>query len=568
MNFLQKKLNRQQFFPSLAIGFSFGFISILTPAIPMAVLLFGDHLSNNYLVIGIKSVLLSSIIAGFVIGIGSSLKGMLGHIDLSPILATIIADAVDILPQDTTESEIFFTIITILSITSAIKGIIYFTVGKLRLAEFTNFFPQPIMAGFITGMGLLFIRASIKIATNINLNLSELSLFIQPQIFIKLLSTVCFGFTLWLVLKFSRHFLTIPMFILGGMGLFYLSLSLTNISISEAFKEGWLLGPFPDNDLVQSLDWSDFKKIHWFLVVQKIPDIIAFMLIDVFAFAISLGGIEKISKQNINVNHELKISGIASILNVLFGGTVLSASAYTFATQKMELKTRLISFFFTVPSITFLFVNISFLAFFPKVIVSGIFAYLGISTLLDHLYEEWFKVSKWEYLLMVVIGLSIPTGSLITGVVIGLVNSSIIFAIQASRITPIEEFTAFKIDNNKTGKAYILKLEGLIFFGNMNKLFKELKKCLNENLPEISKCLILDFKRVKFLDSSLTEKLANFQREAKNKNVYLLFTNLNLKHEQQLYRGEILKNNKSLNLVFPNIDQALEWFQKNILEKS
>ncbi|MGD1805321.1 STAS domain-containing protein [Dapis sp. BLCC M126] len=169
---------------------------------------------------------------------------------------------------------------------------------------------------------------------------------------------------------------------------------------------------------------------------------------------------------------------------------------------------------------------------------------------------------------MLVIGLSIANGNLIIGVVIGLISSSLVFAIQASLITPIYQSSILNIDNNnKTGKAYILKLEGLIFFGNMNKLFKQLNKCLNENSPETSKCLILDFNRVRFLDSSLIEKLANFQRTAQKKNAYLLFTDLSLKHEQQFYRGDILEKNESLNLVFPDIDRGLEWFQENLVEK-
>ncbi len=310
-------LSQNDFLPSLTIGLSFGVISILTPAIPMAVMLFGDRLPGDYLVLGIKSILLSSIIVGLVIGLGSSVKGMLGAIVLSPILATIVVEAVQALPEDATHSEIFFTILALLGVASALRGIIFFAAGKFNLAEFTSFVPQPIMTGFITGIGLLFLRSSIRIGTNIHLNFSELNLFLEPQILLKLLSTVIFGVVLWLVLKVYKHFLTIPLFILGGIGLFYLALFSINMPISQAFQGDWLLGPFPKADSTLSLNFSGLQRIHWLVVVHKIPEIIAFMVISVFTFAIGMGGFAKISKQDIDLNRELKLTGIANFLKFL-----------------------------------------------------------------------------------------------------------------------------------------------------------------------------------------------------------------------------------------------------------
>ncbi len=249
----------------------------------------------------------------------------------------------------------------------------------------------------------------------------------------------------------------------------------------------------------------------------------------------------------------------------------------------MGFKNRLVSSFFTVPAIIFLFFKISFLAFFPKVVVAGLLAYLGISLLFDNLYKEWFRVSKLEYILVLMITFTIGTGNLVEGVVIGFVRSSIIFAIQASRISPIYQFTTLDIEDNNNsgelnqltdradsiGRVYVFQLEGLIFFGNLTKLFKQLDQCIQVDKESgIQRCLILDFNRVRFLDSSLTEKLAKFKKNAQKENVYLMFTDLSKKHEKQLYRGGVLEKDELSPLVFAEIDSGLQWFQENLSEKS
>ncbi|NEO87533.1 MAG: SulP family inorganic anion transporter [Spirulina sp. SIO3F2] len=575
-----QKNDTQKTLSSLAIGFSLGIMSILTPGLTMAIMLFSEHLSSDYLVLGIKSVLLSSVIAGFVISLGSSLKGMLGNVSLEPVLATSVAVVVQAISPEARESEIFLTIIAVLSIASIIKGILYFSVGKFKLANFiTNFVPQPIMAGFVTGLGLLFVRSALRLSTNIDLGWSTLSQLSEPGILLKLSVTLVFGFTLWSILKFYQHFLILPLFVVGGVGLFYLALSLTQTPVSAAFDGGWLLGPFPESSVSQSVHWQDVTQIRWPVILQELPNLIAFMMIDVFLFAISAGIIEKVSKETVDVNHELKINGIANLINSFSGGTIVSPSSYTFTTQKLGLKNRLVGISFTIPKIIFLFANIAFLSFFPKVVVAGIFTYLGLSLLIDNLYEEWFRVSKLEYLLMLMIAISIASGNLLEGVVIGVIRSSIIFAIQASQITPIYKYGALssqdspslnvqlQAESTTTGveNIHCLELEGLIFFGNMNKLFKKLDHCLSQDSLHQEQYLILDFTRVRFLDSSLTEKLLKFQRSIQGKNIFLLFTALNSKQKQQLSRVGIIEKDESSQMVFATIDQGLGWCRKRYL---
>ena len=123
-----------------------------------------------------------------------------------------------------------------------------------------------------------------------------------------------------------------------------------------------------------------------------------------------------------------------------------------------------------------------------------------------------------------------------------------------------------EIETKRSANIHLLELEGLIFFGNMNKLFKKLDQCLSQDSFHPEKYLILDFNRVRFLDSSLTKKLVKFQRSIQGKNIFLLFTGLNFKQKQQLYRVGVIEQDEFSQMIFTTIDQGLDWCKNRHLD--
>jgi SulP family sulfate permease len=227
-------------------------------------------------------------------------------------------------------------------------------------------------------------------------------------------------------------------------------------------------------------------------------------------------------------------------------------------------------------------VGISVLSLFPRVVLGGFLLLLGLSFLVEWLYDAWFELPKSDYFLVIVILLAIATFELLEGVAVGLVVAIVLFVINYSRIDVTKH--TFSGANRKSyvqrsrdqelllqergEKIYILELQGFIFFGTANKLLKQVRERLGaEDQPPL-RFLVLDFRLVNGLDSSVVVSFAKLRQIAQKENLAIALTNLQPAVESQLKQGEILESEDSTFRVFADLDRGLEWCEDRLLEES
>ena len=101
-------------------------------------------------------------------------------------------------------------------------------------------------------------------------------------------------------------------------------------------------------------------------------------------------------------------------------------------------KSRWLGASIALVTVLLLFVGADFIQFLPKVIVGGILLFIGISFLVDWLYETWFRLSKDEYLLIALIVIVIASIGFLEGVALGVLAAVAIFAVNYANIHPVE----------------------------------------------------------------------------------------------------------------------------------
>ena len=122
--------------------------------------------------------------------------------------------------------------------------------------------------------------------------------------------------------------------------------------------------------------------------------------------------------------------------------------------------------------------------------MGGVLMYLGINFLVEWAYETWFTVPRVDFAIIWLVLLVIATVGFMPGVAVGLVAAVIMFVVSYSRTEVVRhELTGKtyqsmaprqsdqrKILETKGERLYILQLQGFIFFGTANRLFKRVKK--------------------------------------------------------------------------------------------
>ena len=168
---------------------------------------------------------------------------------------------------------------------------------------------------------------------------------------------------------------------------------------------------------------------------------------------------------------------------------------------------------------------------------------------------------------------------MLPGIVVGAIAAILLFAIKYSRIGVTKrEFSGKDLRSNverspsqlhwlnENGDSiYILELQGFIFFGTAHELLDRLRQRLNDVKARPLKIVILDFHRVRGLDSSASVSFLKLCQMAKKYDTDILFSHLDPAHEAQLRQRGILEAASHHRYAVPDLDRALEICEKRLL---
>src|SRR5262245_41794858 len=145
-------------------------------------------------------------------------------------------------------------------------------------------------------------------------------------------------------------------------------------------------------------------------------------------------GLELATEQDIDLDRELRITGIANVVTGLLGGVpgYLLVGESTL-NHKLGAKSRAPGLATAGLSVVTLVAGAAALAYFPKPILGGLLFFLGVSFLLETVYDSWFRLPRGEYALVIAILVVVVTVGFLEGVGVGIVVSSVLFAVNYAR---------------------------------------------------------------------------------------------------------------------------------------
>ena len=569
--------------PSIIAGVIGGIIKIVA-AMAFSALIFTGTLAA-YLPQGIGIVLfgfllfavISTFTASYPVNINTPQDIPIAIIAL--IATTVMATNGKDWNAETTFQFIFVTI----ALTSILVGIFFFILGTLKLGKLVRFIPYPVVGGFLAGTGWLIVKFAFIMTAGMGLSLDNLvSLFDQATLH-KWFPGLIFGLIMLISSRYTKHYLLIPVLIAIGITSFYAIMFFYGFSYTDLESNGYLLGPFPEGGLFQGLPLKYLSDFKWSIFLEQLPAIGTMMILNAISVLFNYSGLEIIIKKDLDLDQELKTTGIGNIIaglggappgHLSLGGTLLSISIGS--------KSKLTNIVIALLCAITLFFGSEVLSFFPRIILGGLLFNLGLSFLVDWLYSTWSRVPKTDYTIILLIFLVIGTVGFLEGVITGLLMSVVLFVVSYSKVEIIKhELTGKTFHSNverseslkniiddSGDQTLILPLQGFIFFGSANRLLERIKLHLQSQNEKNLKYLVFDFKQVTGVDSSTINSFNKLRILAELDNFQVLFCNLTPEIISQFEAEGLFADSMDLFLKFDDLDHGMEWCEEQIISET
>jgi len=560
---------------SVATGLITGVVTLIS-ATSFAALIFSGQLAP-FIASGVNMVLLTAALAGFLVTLSSSYSGTIAvPLDrIAPLFALLTTAVVAEIPPELPPQVRFHSAITAIILSTLLTGACLTILGMLRLGSLTRFIPYPVIGGFLAGTGLLLAIGAFRVMCG-DARLWELA---QPPLLLQWLPGALIALVALVLTRRLRHFLVLPCVLLGGLLLCYGGLLLAGIGPAEASAHGWLAGPFPGADRLEFLTWRAFTEASWSAVLSAPAAYGTIVLVSVVSVLLNSTALEVEAGEDIQLDHELRVTGAANLAIGVAGGTVgmLSLSLTSLA-LRVGVRGRIAGLTAAVVCGVALVVGPGAVEMLPRALLGGFLLFLGLSFLYDWLVAGWSKLPRSDYFVVWLILVGVGVGGYLQGVLIGLIAAVILFVVKYSRVDVVKhELTGSNQRSNvdrplpqvrllqDIGAAiYILKLQGYLFFGTANRLLMQLRERLADQKSAPLRFAVLDFRRVAGLDSSAVLSFARMTQIAQRSGFVLVLAGAGAAVSRQLEEGGLHADEPSLR-VFPDLDHAMEWCENLLL---
>lgn len=573
------KFNVQKFLPIFSLGVVLGAMD-LTTILSFAVLIYSSSELGTLAGAGVGFFLFGAMVIQIMLAIFSSIPGVLGGPQDSPaaIMGLMAVMLVAQMTNATAEAK-FITILAGMMLTTIISGGFFLLIGLFKLGRFVRFIPYPVVGGFIAGTGFLLMQGAFSVMMGTSPSFDNFGLFLTPQGLIRWLPSFIFGFILVVGTRFYKHFLTLPILLVSATIIFYIVAFMSGQTIESLRATNSLLGPFPQGSLIKPIDLALFSQVRWDLLSQQASNFAAVALISMVAMLLNSNAIELIAKKDVDLNRELISTGFANLAGGVTGTiTGYHYLSYTAIPFRMNVASRWVGLLSATVFAFVLLFGAGVLSLIPTLISGGILFFLGISFLVDWLYDAWFQLPKIDYALVVVILAVVAGFGFLQGVGAGVAIAMVLFVVNYSRIDIVKDTLSGKTYQSKAERVFdhrqlirlygerilILRLQGFLFFGTAQALLKQVRERLKEKDKEPLRYLILDFHHISNVDSSAVFSFVRLKQMAEAEDFTLIMADVDADTKNKLSRAGLKHEDDEIEYA-ENLDYAMEWSESKLL---
>lgn len=528
---------------------------------------------TSFFSIGISCTIIGSCLVNFFTASLSSFRFGIARAEpaVGAILAIIFADVASYHLTNSLPTLLAISIICCLLV-----GVIMFFLGFFRLGQTIRFLPYPVLGGIITGTAWIMASSSFSLMFNATINIDHL---LQTQLMMQYLTGIGYAVILLILLKGNSRPWLLPISLLIVSIIINVILSINHVSHTAAIQMGWMFPSFKATFVLDTVDFSLFKHIDWYIIFRQLSYIASLIGVIIILSLLNVSGLEAATKNKADLERELKITGVANILNGLLIGVPSNLSfSGTILNKNAGAQNRISGIIASLFSVIVLFLYPDLISYLPKPVIGGLLLYIAAHILIEWLYDGLKKLPIIDYLIVISILISVAIWGFLTGMVVGILITCTGFIIRYARINAIkysitgENYHStvvrpfyqqnWLIENGK--KVQIFKLQGYLFFGSAKLLIDNVTKLVEQEGSAL-KFLIFDFQQVNGVDSSSNFSFIRLQQLIDTTSLTIIFTGCSEILLNQFKKQQVI-GEASRVIIIPDLDLGLEWCENQLIE--
>jgi len=511
----------------LAYGLTFAHLIFAPPLAP-------------WVAYGLAATFITMAVASLVMSATSKLPFVIAGPDgaTAAVTAAMITGLMREFEQVGKPDDLLAPVMVLLAITTIATGAVLSIIGILRAGNAVRFIPYPVIGGFLAATGWLMTVGGIGMVAGRTVNFATFGLPGDANVVWELGAAGLTAAAIFSLHRLQWGAFSVPLVLLVGVLVTHLVLQLTGTDLSTAQQAGWLMKAPQSVGMSTTWNVDDLLNFPWRILPHIGADIVAIIFVTTVTMLLNTSGIEFVVKKDVELEHELKMLGVANTLSGILGGYVNCTSlSRTTLNYSVGGRGRLSGAVVALFSVGMLLLGSGFIAYIPKFILGGLMLNLGLDLLRKQIVDARRSMPALDYAALLMVALVIIKWGFVAGVIIGVLAGCMTFAFSASRINCIKfrfdgaEYSS-SLDRSPQDLALLnahrheiqgLILQSYLFFGSTNRLY-EFVKLLLLRRPEC-RFLLFDLRLVNGIDTSALHSFAQIRRIVSGHGVRLVLVN-------------------------------------------
>lgn len=452
-----------------------------------------------------------------------------------PILAALTAG----IAGSASPASALPTAVVGLALTAAVTGLAWWWMGRQGWGSLAGFIPYPVIGGFMAASGWLLATGGLGVAAGERFSWAALPGWWAHLPDGRLAAGMAVGLVLFAVGQRWRHPLVVPLLLLAGGLSLHGGLSLAGISLERARVGGWLPAPFLHPVPVWPLQPSVLAAVQWELLLAQAGWITAFAIVSTLNLLLTTSSLEMAWDVRADLNRDMQTFGqahlLAAAMGGLAGGPSLSRSVLN---RNAGARSRASGLLLAGLCLAAMAWGGPAVAWVPLPLLGGLLLAQGLDLMKAWLLDHRRQLRRRDYFtVLAMVGVTAVLGFL-PAVCLGVLMCCVDFAVTQSQFSPVRRVVRrdawlssverppaqAELLMRQGAGLQIVELQGVLFFGSAQRLLQQVEPLLTDSPP--ARCLLLDFRHVRSLDSSAAQALARLLKAAQRRDIEVQLSGL------------------------------------------
>ncbi|KAI2510270.1 secondary active sulfate transmembrane transporter [Fragilaria crotonensis] len=362
-------------------------------------IIYRDEAFAPYMPVLVKLTVVSGMVHQLCFSTFSGLPFAVGQVQDAGLifLSSMAGSLVEYCRSRNQDDEVMLATVTVgLSLATALLGLGLVIIGNLRLAQYVQLLPTPVIGGYLAYIG--FFCGFSGLALMANGGGSTLSMPILLEHFMLVLPGLAGGIMIYVLVRHLRHMLVLPLCIVFLLSAFYLGLILTDTTVADATGIGWIRPSKPPPAWYDTWDYLKLDKVLWDAFPSQILTLLSMIFVVALSSSLDVAAIELELNEPLNYNSELTMVGLSNLMSGLTGGYTGSyIFSQTIFSLRAGITSRTAGFVLAGCELIILILPIPILSYLPNFFFGSLLIMISVDLMCEWLWEVQFKLTNAEY---------------------------------------------------------------------------------------------------------------------------------------------------------------------------